>query len=68
MTPAVPEAQYGLIGGSSTFSINFPEDLERPDLEVLGKELVFSTPYGNSPEFKLFKGGIPLGALITKYS
>lgn len=54
MTPAVPEARYGLIGGSSTFSISFPEDLKRSGLEVVEKELVFPTPYGDSPEFKLF--------------
>jgi len=24
----IPEAEYAVIGGSSTFSLNFPEDLE----------------------------------------
>ncbi|AEG60543.1 MTAP family purine nucleoside phosphorylase [Desulforamulus ruminis] len=50
----IPYADYAIIGGSSTFSISFPEDLSHPDVEVLGQELVFATPYGPSPAFKLF--------------
>jgi 5'-methylthioadenosine phosphorylase len=50
----IPKANLAFIGGSSTYSINFPEDLKLPGVKVLeGK--VFSTPFGDSPEFKLFK-------------
>ncbi len=52
---AIPQASYAIMGGSSTFSIRFPEDLERDDLEVLARNLVFETPYGTSPPFKLFR-------------
>lgn len=44
-----------MIGGSGTLSIDFPEDLEVPGLEVLETEMVFDTPYGESPPFKLFR-------------
>ena len=50
----IPQAQFAIIGGSGTFSINFPEDLgfSRVRLEAAG--MVFGTPYGDSPPFKLF--------------
>jgi len=57
MTITIPQADYAIIGGSSTFSLNFPEDLGYPGLEVLATGLVFSTPYGESPAFKLFRIG-----------
>lgn len=51
----IPKTPYAIIGGSSTFSIRFPEDLELEDCEVLADNLVFDTPYGTSPAFKLFR-------------
>lgn len=48
----IPTAQYAIIGGSSTFSIEFPEDLGRSDTRVLARDLVFRTPFGESPVFK----------------
>lgn len=53
----VPQADFAIIGGSSMFSIQFPEDLNRPDIEMIETGLVFDTPYGESPEFKLFRQG-----------
>jgi 5'-methylthioadenosine phosphorylase len=50
----IPEATMAFIGGSSTFSINFPDDLRLPDVKVLGKK-VFTTPFGESPEFKVME-------------
>jgi purine nucleoside phosphorylase len=50
----IPRAKKAFIGGSSTFSIDFPEDLGLPELKVLDKG-VFLTPFGDSPEFKLVK-------------
>ncbi len=49
----IPQVEYAIIGGSSTFSISFPEDLGREDVEVLEKDLFFETPFGTSPAFKL---------------
>lgn len=54
---AVPPAALAFIGGSSTFSIRFPEDLQAADVEVHERRLVFDTPYGQSPIFKLFAVG-----------
>jgi 5'-methylthioadenosine phosphorylase len=45
----IPKANKAFIGGSSTFAINFPEDLNLPGLRVLHKK-TFSTPFGESPE------------------
>src|SRR4030042_2162867 len=50
----IPKTELAFIGGSSTFAINFPEDIELCCIKVLEKK-VFSTPFGDSPEFKLFE-------------
>jgi len=50
----IPKAKLAFIGGSSTFSIHYPEDLKLPGVKVLDKK-VFSTPFGDSPEFKILK-------------
>lgn len=42
------------IGGSSTYSLNFPEDLKIKGVKVLGKK-IYETPFGASPEFTLFE-------------
>ncbi|MCL6638376.1 MAG: MTAP family purine nucleoside phosphorylase [Firmicutes bacterium] len=55
--PEVPPANYAVIGGSGTFSINFPEDLERKDVATLKTGMTFSTPFGESPPFKLLLAG-----------
>lgn len=56
-TPEVPKAKYAVIGGSSTYSLEFPEDVGYPGVEVLEKGLVFETPFGESPAFTLFRVG-----------
>jgi 5'-methylthioadenosine phosphorylase len=49
----IPKVPFAIIGGSSTFSITFPEDLQRPDVKVVEDDLVFDTPFGMSPRMKL---------------
>jgi 5'-methylthioadenosine phosphorylase len=51
----IPQTPFALIGGSSTFSLRFPEDLGAPDTEVLEDRMRFDTPYGLSPAFRLFR-------------
>jgi len=51
----IPRVQYAIIGGSSTFSLNFPEDLAREDVKVLQTDLQFATPFGDGPVFKLLE-------------
>lgn len=51
--PQIPKVDYAIIGGSSTNSINFPEDLKRDDVTIKEEDLVFETPFGTSPSFKL---------------
>ncbi|BAF58391.1 purine nucleoside phosphorylase [Pelotomaculum thermopropionicum SI] len=53
----VPRADIGFIGGSGTFSLSFPEDLNRTGTEILGSGLIFRTPFGESPPLKLFTTG-----------
>lgn len=48
----IPQVPFAIIGGSSTFSLRFPEDLNRKDTELIAKELVFETPFGPSPKMK----------------
>lgn len=54
---SVPKVDYFFMGGSSTFSIRFPEDLGAADVQVLERKLVFNTPYGEGPIMKLFAVG-----------
>lgn len=51
---SIPQAEFAVIGGSGTFSINFPDDLEQAGVQVITTGLVFNTPFGESPPFKLF--------------
>lgn len=53
----IPHVHYAIIGGSSTFSIQFPEDLKRDDVLLLEKDLVFETPFGKSPALNLIQIG-----------
>ncbi|MFZ5651024.1 MAG: MTAP family purine nucleoside phosphorylase [Bacillota bacterium] len=57
MRASVPGALYAVIGGSGTYSIDFPEDLRREDIELIENGVVFETPYGESPPFKFFRFG-----------
>ncbi|MTI82498.1 MAG: MTAP family purine nucleoside phosphorylase [Firmicutes bacterium] len=52
----IPDSNFAIIGGSSTFSLNFPEDLNNDyaNLEIKDSDMVFSTPYGETPPFKFF--------------
>lgn len=52
---SVPKVDYCFMGGSSTFSMRIPEDLELTDAHVVERKLVFQTPYGESPIMKLFE-------------
>lgn len=49
----IPPCDFALIGGSSTLSIQIPEDLDLDYVETRQSNLVFATPYGQSPEFNL---------------
>lgn len=52
----IPRAEFAIIGGSGTNAINFPEDLLEfyPEIKILKTNLLFETPFGKSPPFKLF--------------
>lgn len=49
----IPQVDYAIIGGSSTYSIDFPEALGLAEVEVISRDLSYDTPYGESPSFKL---------------
>ncbi len=52
---AIPQASIAIIGGSGTLSMDFPEALHRDDVEVVQRDMVFETPYGQTPTFILFR-------------
>lgn len=54
VTDKIPAAEFAVIGGSSTFAISFPQDLNRDDVRVVSTGMTFKTPYGESPPFTLF--------------
>jgi 5'-methylthioadenosine phosphorylase len=51
----IPQVDHAIICGSSLFSIQFPEDLHRSDVEIIERDMIFSTPYGDSPAFTRFR-------------
>ncbi len=52
----VPAATGAVVGGSGTHSADFPGRLH-PDVRVLDRDMVFATPWGDSPPFVLFELG-----------
>jgi 5'-methylthioadenosine phosphorylase len=66
----IPSCDYGLIGGSGTLSIEIPEQLNLDYVELLAKDLIFATPFGDSPPFKYInlwdKQGIKRAVLSCK--
>jgi len=44
-----------VIGGSGTFSLDFPGATKRKDVEILDDNLIFSTPFGTAPPMVLFR-------------
>ncbi|MFC1657116.1 MTAP family purine nucleoside phosphorylase [Candidatus Moduliflexota bacterium] len=44
-----------VIGGSGTFSFDFPGGIKRKDVEILDDNLIFSTPFGTAPPMVLFR-------------
>lgn len=51
---AVPGAGFAVIGGSGSLASDFPAGL-CPAARVLERDLVFATPWGDSPPFTLFE-------------
>jgi 5'-methylthioadenosine phosphorylase len=56
MPGQVPSAAFAVIGGSGTQGGPFPGDLH-PEVRLLADDLVFATPFGESPPFGLFALG-----------
>ncbi|MDH7479292.1 MAG: MTAP family purine nucleoside phosphorylase [Syntrophomonadaceae bacterium] len=52
---SVPQASWAIIGGSSTNSLKFPQDLNDSRVKNIETGLVYATPYGNSPPFSIFE-------------
>jgi 5'-methylthioadenosine phosphorylase len=50
----VPEARFGVCGGSGSLSFDFPGALGDPRVTVLAEDLHFDTPFGRSPAFTQF--------------
>ena len=53
----IAAASFGIVGGSGTLSSDFPARLPAEDVEILADNLIFDTPYGKSPAFRLFAVG-----------
>lgn len=57
MIDEIPKVEFAVVGGSGTLSSNFPLGADAPDIEILADGLVFATPYGQSPAFRVFSVG-----------
>ena len=51
----IPQAQYAVVGGSGTLSSDFPLGAKAADVKIIEDNLVFETPYGESPLFRIFQ-------------
>ncbi len=51
----MPNADFAIIGGSSTFSVSFPEDIGDDNISIISKDEVYPTPFGDSPPMTLFE-------------
>ncbi len=58
----VPKAHFGICGGSGSLGFDFPQGLDDPRVTVLAQDLVFATPFGESPAFTHFRVDGPHGA------
>jgi 5'-methylthioadenosine phosphorylase len=45
---------FAIIGGSSTFSISFPDDLDDSKIKIVSKDKTYPTPFGQSPPLTVF--------------
>lgn len=63
----IPGAELAVIGGSSTYSMNFPEDLEIDGISVLKEGTIFKTPFGDSPPVKFFRLGDKTAATVKMH-
>ena len=50
----IPQADFAVIGGSGTLSSDFPSGAPADDVKIIADSLIFQTPYGKSPAFRLF--------------
>lgn len=46
---------FAIIGGSSTNSISFPDDLDDDSIIIILKDKIFETPFGDSPPLTVFE-------------
>lgn len=53
----IPQASIAIIGGSGTLSMDFPAALCCHDVEIIERDMVFDTPYGQTPPLLLFRLG-----------
>ena len=53
----IPRADYAVVGGSGTLSSDFPVNVKADDVKIVGENLRFDTPYGESPAFRHFTVG-----------
>ena len=56
-TDKIPQAEYGIVGGSGTLSSDFPMNVQADDVRIEADGLHFETPYGISPAFRFFSVG-----------
>jgi 5'-methylthioadenosine phosphorylase len=52
---AIPKVEFGICGGSGSLSHGLPASLGDDRVTVLGEDLVYDTPFGESPAFTHFR-------------
>jgi 5'-methylthioadenosine phosphorylase len=53
MPDSIPAVDFAIVCGSANWGFRFPEDLAEPGITVKQRDMVFSTPWGETGEWKL---------------
>lgn len=55
MTDAIPAVAHAVVCGSANWGLSFPADLDEPGVRLLGRNLAFDTPWGETTDWTLFE-------------
>ena len=51
----IPSVDFAIVCGSANWGLSFPEDLDVQGVTVRQRDMIFSTPWGETEEWKLIE-------------
>jgi 5'-methylthioadenosine phosphorylase len=52
---SIPSVAFAIVCGSANWGLRFPEDLDEPGVKALQRDMEFSTPWGETRDWKLIE-------------